>query len=76
MNINWAATTIDIFSLDYPPILNIFRLPSEPSSLDLYHALIPIVLGCCSAYGMHVCQFQYSLNHMQIYKHEYIYIKL
>ena len=61
MNINWAAPTIDIFSLDYPPIINIFRLPFEPSSLDLYHALTPIVLGCCSAYGMHVCQFQYSL---------------
>ena len=76
MNINWAAPTIDIFSLDYPPILNIFRLPSEPSSLDLYHALTPIVLGCCIAYGMHVCQFQYSLNNMQIYKNEYIYIKL
>ena len=23
--------------------------------------LTPIVLGCSSAYGMHVCQFQYSL---------------
>ena len=33
-----------------------------------------MVLGCSRAYGMHVCQFQYSLNHMQIYKHEYIYI--
>ena len=61
MNINWAAPTIDIFSLDYSPIINIFRLPFEPSSLDLYHDLTPIVLGCCSAYGMHVCQFQYSL---------------
>ena len=61
MNINWAAPTIDIFSLDYPPIINIFRLPSEPFSLDSSHALTPIVLGCSSAYGMHVCQFQYSL---------------
>ena len=34
MNINWAASTIDIFSLDYPPIINIFRQPSEPFSLD------------------------------------------
>ena len=34
-----------------------------------------MVLGCSRAYGMHVCQFQYSLNHMQIYKHEYIYIE-
>ena len=31
----------------------------EPSS----HALTPIILGCSSAYGMHVCQFQYSLIH-------------
>ena len=32
--------------------------------LDSSHALTPIVLGCSSAYGMHVCQFQYSLIHM------------
>ena len=55
---------IDIFSLDYPPIINIFRQPSEPFYLDSSHALTPIVLGCSSAYGMHVCQFQYSLIHM------------
>ena len=67
MNINWAAPTIDIFSLDYPPIINIFRQPSEPFSLDSSHTLTPILLGCSSAYGMHVCQFQYSLIHMQIY---------
>ena len=53
----------------------IIRQPSEPFSLDLSHALTPMVLGRSRAYGMHVCQFQYSLNHMQIYKHEYIYIK-
>ena len=64
MNINWAAPTIDIFNVDYPPIINIFRLPSEPFSLDSSHALTPIVLGCSNAYGMHVCQFQYSLIHM------------
>ena len=46
MNINWAAPTIDIFNLDYPPIINIFRQPSEPLSLDSSHALTPIVLGC------------------------------
>ena len=46
MNINWAAPTIDIFFiLDYPPIINIFRQPSEPFSLDSSHALTPIVLG-------------------------------
>ena len=64
MNINWATPTIDIFNVDYPPIINIFRLPSEPFSLDSSHALTPIVLGCSSASGMHVCQFQYSLIHM------------
>ena len=63
MNINWTAPTIDIFNLDYPPISNIFREPSEPFSLDSSHALTPIVLGCYSAYGMHVYQFQYSLIH-------------
>ena len=76
MNINWVAPTIDIFGLDYPSIIIIFRQPSEPFSLDSSHALTPIVLGCSSAYGMHVCQFQYSLIHMQIYKHEYIHIKI
>ena len=55
MNINWAAPTIDIFNLDYPLIINIFRQPSEPFSLHSSHALTPIVLGCSSAYGMHVC---------------------
>ena len=64
MNINWAAPTIDIFNLDYPPIINIFRQPSESFSLDSSHALTLIVLGCSSAYGMHVYQFQYSLIHM------------
>ena len=64
MNINWAAPTIDIFNLDYPQIINIFRQPSEPFSIDSSHALTPIVLGCSSAYGMHVCQFQCSLIHM------------
>ena len=44
MNINWAAPTIDIFNLDYPPIINIFRQLSEPFSLDSSHALTPIVL--------------------------------
>ena len=61
MNINWAAPMIDIFNLDYPPIINIFRQPSEPLSLDSSHALTSIVPGCSSAYGMHVFQFRYSL---------------
>ena len=64
MYINWAAPTIDIFNLDYPPIINNFRQPSEPFSLDSSHALTSIVLWCSSAYEMHVCQFQYSLIHM------------
>ena len=64
MNINWAAPTINIFNLDYPPIIIIFRQPSELFSLDTSHALTPIVLGCSGAYGMHVFQFQYSLIHM------------
>ena len=60
MNINWATPTIDIFNLEYPPTINIFRQPSEPFSIDLSHALTPIVLGYFSAYGMHVCHFHYS----------------
>ena len=64
------------FNLDYPPIINIFRQPSEPFSLDSSHVLTPIVLRCFGAYGMHVCQFQYSQIHMQIYKHEYIHIEI
>ena len=58
MNINWAAPTIDILFLDYPPIINDFRQPSEPFSLDSSLALTPIILRCSSAYGMHVCHFQ------------------
>ena len=61
MNINWATPVIDIFNLDYPPIINILDYPPNHFSLDSYHALTPIALGCSSAYGMHVCQFQYSL---------------
>ena len=57
MNINCAASTIDILNLDYPPIINIFRQPSEPFSLDSSHALTPIVLRCSIAYGMHACHF-------------------
>ena len=53
-----------IFHLDYPSIFIIFRQPSESFSLYSSHALTPIVLECTSAYGMHVCQFQYSLIHM------------
>ena len=77
MNINWAAPTIDIFHLDYPPIINILDYPPNHSSLDSSHALIPIILGCSNAYGMHVCQFQYSLItckyiHIKIKSHKHV----
>ena len=62
MNINLTAPTIDIFNLDYPSIINIFRQPFEPFSLDSSHALTPIVLRCSSAYGMHVCPFPIQSN--------------
>ena len=61
MNINWAAPTIDIFHLDYPPIINILDYPPNHFLLDSSHALTPIILGCSSAYGMHVCHLQYIL---------------
>ena len=46
-----------IFYMDYPPIIIIFRQPSEPLSQELPHALTPIVLGCPSAYGMYDANF-------------------
>ena len=55
MNINWAAPTIDIICLDYPPIFYILDYPPNHFSLDSSHALSLIILGCSSAYGMHVC---------------------
>ena len=70
------SPTIDILSFRQPSHNSYFRQLSEPFSLDSSHALTPIILGCSSAYGMHVCQFQFSLIHMQIYKHEYIRIKI
>ena len=71
MNINWAAPTIDILNLDYPPIINVFRQPSKPFSLDSSHALTPMnprVFQCIWNACMLV---QIQSNHMQIYKHEY-----
>ena len=55
------SPTIDIFSMNYPLIIIIIRQPSEPFFSRLIHALTSIILGSSSAYGMHVCQFQYSL---------------
>ena len=48
MNINWAAPTIDIFDLDYPPIINIFRQPSEPFSSRL--------VSCTNSYNPRMFQ--------------------
>ena len=53
--INWAAPTVDIIYLDYPPIFYILDYPPNHFSLDSSHALSPIILECSSAYGMHVC---------------------
>ena len=64
MYINWAVSDDWYFSVRQPSDNSHFRQPSEPFSLDSSHALTPIVLGCSSAYGMHVCEFQYSLIHM------------
>ena len=76
MNINWAAPTIDIFDLDYPPIINIFRQPFEPFSSRL--------ISCTNSYSprMFPCIWNACVpipipsNHMQIYKHEYTRIKI
>ena len=71
MNINWSAPTIDILNLDYPPIINVFRQPSKPFSLDSSHALTPMnprVFQCIWNACMPV---PIQSNHMQIYKHEY-----
>ena len=57
--INWAAPTVDR--------LFVCGLPSEPSSLDLYHALTPIFLGCSNA----CMPVPIQSNHIQIYQHEY-----
>ena len=71
MNINWAAPTIDILNLDYPPIINVFRQPSEPFFSRL--------VSCTNSYSPRIFQciwnacmsFPIQSNHMQIYKHEY-----
>ena len=49
-----------LFSLDYPPIMNIFRLPSEPCFSRLIsctNSYIPRMFQCI----WNVCQFQFSL---------------
>ena len=67
MNINWAAPTIDIFGL-WTTLQTIF------SGL----------ISCTNSYGPRMFQCIWNAcvpnpiqsNHMQIYKHEYIHIKL
>ena len=58
------SPTIDILVWTTLRSFLVCRQPSEPFSLDSFHALTSIILGCSSAYGMHVWQFQYSLIHM------------
>ena len=67
------SPTIDIFSMDYPPIIIIIRLPSEPFSLDSSHALTPIVLGFQCIWNACI-QIPIQSNHMQICKHAHIHI--
>ena len=74
MNINWAAPTIDIFNLDYPPIINIFRQPSEPffsKLISCTHSYSPKVFQCI----WNACiPIPIQSNHMQICKHAHIHI--
>ena len=74
MNINWAAPTIDIFNLDYPPIINIFRQPSEPFSLDSSHALTPYSPRVFQCIWNACMPIPIQSNHMQICKHAHIHI--
>ena len=74
MNINWAALTIDIFNLDYPPIINIFRQPSEPffsRLLSCTHSYSPRVFQCIWNACMPI---PIQSNHKQICKHAHIHI--
>ena len=57
--LQWDSTRRD--HLGYPGRVSGSGLVTEPFSLNSSHSLTPIILGCFSAYGMHVCQFQYSL---------------
>ena len=76
MNINWVAPTIDILFLDYPPIINIFRQPSEP--------IFTRLVSCTNPYSPRMFQciwntcmsFPIKSNHMQTCKHAHIHIKI
>ena len=65
MNINWAALTIDIFNLNYPPIINIFRL------ISCTHSYSPRVFQCIWNACMPI---PIQFKHMQICKHAHIHI--
>ena len=74
MNINWAAPTIDIFNLDYPSIINIFRQPSEPffsRLISCTHSYSPRLFQCIWNACMSI---PLQSNHMQICKHAHIHI--
>ena len=70
MNINWAAPMIDIFSLDYPPIIIILDYPPNHFSrlISCTHSYNPRMFQCIWNACM---QVSVQSNHMQIYKHEY-----
>ena len=78
MNINWAAPKIDILNLDYPPIINVFRQPSEPFSLDSSHAqschVIIISNIKIRSLGLMIKHEQFNLNHSakHIFSQKYI----
>ena len=57
IHINWAAPTVDILfvcGLPSDEYLTFLDYPLNRFPLDSSHALTPIILGCTSAYGMHV----------------------
>ena len=72
-----AAPTVDIlFSLDYPLMINILDYPPN--------LFLSRLNSCTHSYNPRVSQCIWNAcmpvplqsNHMQIYKHEYIYIKI
>ena len=74
MNINWAAPTIDILNLDNPPIINIFRQPSEQifsRFISCTHSYNPRMFQCIWNACMSI---PIQSNHMQICKHAHIHI--
>ena len=74
MNINWAAPTIDILNLDYPPIITIFY--------TTLRTIFSRLISCTHSYSPRVFQCIWNAcipipiqsNHMQICKHAHIHI--